>query len=231
MVSLDKAIIAHHDVGGERFEILVDPKLAEMYRTGQKKEINNVLAVEEVFKNYRRGDRHKSSDLEKAFDTTDIFRIADIILKKGEIQLTTDQRREKFEERKKQIITILAREAIDPRTDAPHTRQRIENALEQAKKVNIDPMKDAESQIEDIVKALRPIIPLKFKKIRVAAKIPPEYAQRIYGTIKNYGIQKEEWTSTGSLIVVIEIPAGMQAEFYDKLNNMTSGNVETKVVE
>lgn len=230
MSNLENSITAHMDIGGERFEIVVDPDLSYLYRTGQKKELNNVLTVEEVFKNFRNGERHTASALQKAFGTTDIYEIADRILKRGEIQLTTEQKRKMLSERKKQIIAILAREVIDPRTGAPHTQMRLEQALEESR-VHIDAFKEAPEQLEEVIKALRPIIPIKFERVRVAAKVSPAYAQRIYGMLKSYGIQKEEWARDGSLIVVIEMPAGVQGEFYDKLNRATSGSAETKIVK
>lgn len=230
MASLEKSITAHMDINGERYELLVDPDLAYLYRIGQKKEIANVLAVEEVFKNFKKGERHTTSSLQKAFGTTDVWQIADRILKNGDIQLTTDQKRKMLEEKKKQVIAIIAREAIDPRTGAPHTQMRLEQALEESR-VHIDAFKDASQQIDEVVKALRPIIPLKFEHVRIAVKIQPEHAQRIYGTLKGYGIQKEEWARDGSLIIVIEMPAGMQGEFYDRLNKLTAGSAETKILK
>ncbi|VVB99982.1 Ribosome maturation protein SDO1 [uncultured archaeon] len=230
MASLDKCITAHMDINGERYEILVDPDLGYMYKTGQKKELNNVLAVEEVFKNFKKGERHTTSSLQKAFGTTDVWQIAERILRHGDIQLTTEQKRKMLEEKKKQVLALIAREAIDPRTGAPHTMMRLEQALEESK-AHIDGFKDAAAQVEDVLKAMRPIIPIKFEHVKIAAKISPEYAQRIYGTIKGYGIQKEEWAKDGSLIVVIELPAGMQGEFYERLNKLTAGKAETKIVK
>ncbi|MCX8194854.1 MAG: ribosome assembly factor SBDS [Candidatus Micrarchaeota archaeon] len=230
MASLENSILAHIDIGGERYEIVVDPDLAYQYRTGQKKELANVLVVEEVFKNFRNGERHTSSSLQKAFGTTDVYQIADRILKKGEIQLTTEQRRKMLQEKKKQIIAILMRECIDPRTGAPHTQLRLEQALEESR-VHIDAFKEASEQLEEVIKALRPIIPLKFERVKVAVKVPPAYAQRIYGMLKGYGIKNEEWDRDGSLIVVIEMPAGVQGEFYDRLNKATAGSAQTRLLK
>lgn len=218
------------DINGERYEIMVDPDLAYMYKTGQKKELNNVLTVEEVFKNFRNGERHTSSSLQKAFGTTDIFLIADRIIKRGEIQLTTEQKRKMLAERKKQVIAFLARECIDPRTGGPHTQARLEQALEESR-VRIDAFKEVSEQIEDVIKAMRPLIPMKFEHVKIAAKISPSFAQRIYGMLKGYGIQKEEWTKDGSLVVVVEMPAGAQSEFYDRLNKATAGSAETKILK
>jgi len=230
MATLDNSITAHMEIQGERFEVMVDPDLALAFRLGQKKELNNVLTVEEVFKNFRKGERHTTSSLQKAFGTTDVFAIAERIVKNGELALTTDQKRKMLEEKKKQIVAILMRECIDPRTGAPHTQLRLEQSMDAAR-VHIDGFKDAASQVEEVMKALRPIIPLKVEKARVAVKIPPEHAQRVYGTLKGYGIQKEEWARDGSLIVVLEMPAGMQGEFYDKINRATAGAAETKLMK
>ena len=230
MTTIENSITAHMDINGERYEIMVDPDLAQMYKSGQKKELNNVLTVEEVFKNFHKGERHTATSLQKAFGTTDIYVIADRIIKKGDLQLTTEQKRKMLVERKKQVIAFLARECIDPRTGGPHTQMRLEQALEESR-VHIDAFKEVAEQIEDVIKAMRPLIPMKFERVKIAAKISPSFAQRIYGMLKGYGIQKEEWAKDGSLIVVVEMPAGAQGEFYERLNRATAGQAETKIVK
>jgi len=229
MTTLDKALIAHMDVNGERFEIFVDPDLGLMYKRGEKKELNNVLVVEEVFKNAHKGERHKSEALKKAFHTENMWEIAGIILKKGDLALTTDQKKRMIEDKRKQIAALIAREAIDPRTGAPHTLVRITQTMDNTR-LDIDPFKDASMQVDAVVSALRLALPIKFERKRIACKIGPEYAQKTYGMFKNYGIQKEEWTSDGSLVVVVEIPAGLTSEFFDKINKATAGNAQTKMV-
>lgn len=229
MVSLDKAIIASYEKGGKRFELYVDPDAAYAYLDKKKTDVKNMLVADEIYSDAKKGERAKSSDVQTVFGTTDVMEILKFILENGEVQLTTQQKRKKVDEKRKQIVAILLREAIDPRTKAPHTQIRIENAMEGAR-VHIEPFKDAREQLEDIVAALRPILPMKFEKIKVAVKVPAAFAHKCYGTLKNYGIQKEQWTKGGDLIVVVEIFAGLQGEFYDKLNKMTTGQVETKVV-
>lgn len=230
MVSLDKAIIASYDREGRHFELFLDPDNAYLYLEGSKKDLKNILVVEEVFEDAKKGERHKSEAIKKAFGTTDIFEILKIMLEKGEVQLTTEQKRRKLEETRKKILGIICMEAIDARTKAPIPIQRLENALEQVR-VHIEPFKDPREQVPGIVKLLLPIIPIKFEKINIAVKVPPAHAHRCYGTLKSYGIKKEQWLGDGSLIVVIEIPAGMQGEVFDKLNKQTAGQIETKIVE
>ncbi|MEM4389922.1 MAG: ribosome assembly factor SBDS [Candidatus Micrarchaeia archaeon] len=230
MTTLEGAVVAHIEHHGKRFELLVDPNLAFLYRTGRKPDLTNVLVAEEVFENARKGERHKAEEVKKAFGTTDIYKIAEVILKKGELQLTTEQRREMLEEKRKKIVAILARECIDPRTGAPHPPHRIEKAMEEAR-VRIDPFKDAEAQVEEVLKALRLVLPLRFEKTRIAVKVPAEFAQKAYGMLKAYGLQKEEWQPSGDLIALLEMPAGVQGEFYDRINKLTGGRAETKVVK
>lgn len=229
MTSLDKAILAVYEKGGLKFEVYVDSEAVYAYLDKKKTDLKNILVSDEIYADAKKGEKAKATDVQKIFGTTDSMSILDFILKHGEVQLTTEQKRKKVEEKRKQIIAILLREAIDPRTKAPHTQLRIENALEQIK-IHIEPFKDAREQLEEIVKALRPILPMKFEKIKIAIRIPAEFAHRCYGTVKGYGIQREEWLKDGSLVVVVEIFAGMQGEFYDKLNKQTGGQIETKVL-
>ncbi len=230
MTSLDKAILATYDREGKHFEIYIDPDGTYAFLDGSKKDLKNILVADEIYADAKKGERAKATDVEKVFGTQDMMQILEFMLRKGDVQLTTEQRRKKIAEKRKQIIAILLREAIDPRTKAPHTQIRLENAIEQAR-IHVEPFKDAREQIDDIVKTLRPILPMKFEKIKIAVKVPAVFSHKCYGSLKNYGIKKEQWTKEGDLIVVIEIFAGMQGEVYDKLNKMTNGDIETRIIE
>lgn len=227
MTTLDNAIIASYEKGGKRFELYVDPDAAYAWLDKRKTDLKNMLVAEEIYSDARKAEKAKPADILATFGTNDIMAVLEFIMKNGEVQLTTEQKRKKAEEKRKQIIAILLREAIDPRTKAPHTQIRLENAMEQAR-IHVDPFKDAREQLDDVVKELRPILPMKFEKLKIAVKIPAAFAHKCYGTLKNYGMQREEWTKAGDLIAVVEIFGGLQGEFYDKLNKLTGGQVETK---
>jgi ribosome maturation protein SDO1 len=227
MATLEKSVIAHFDSHGERFEIIVDPKLALDFRLGKKTDFSNILVADEIFKDSKKGEIHKPELLKKVFGTDDIFEVAKKIIKDGEVPVTTEQKHQMMEEKRKKIIAILARECIDPRTGTPHPPQRIERAMEEAR-VRIDPFKSAEAQLDEIISPLRPILPLKFEKARLAVRVPADLSQKCYGALKEYNIQQEEWASDGSLIAIVEIPAGTQAEFFDRMNRLTAGRVQIK---
>lgn len=230
MGSLENSVVAKLSQRGEDFEIIVDPKLALDFKLGKKQDFNNVLIVEEVFSDAKKGDRQSADKLKKAFGTDDVSEIAQKIIKDGEVPITTEQRREMTEEKRKQVIALIAREAIDPRTNAPTPPVRIEKAMEESR-AKIDPFKPAASQINDVLPALTKVLPLKFEKMQMAVKIPADLGQRLYGSFKGYKVLKEEWLSDGSLAVLVEIPAGIQSEFLNKINSMTSGRAQIKEVK
>jgi ribosome maturation protein SDO1 len=226
---MSKTVIAKYSVNGDEFEIFVDADSAYDFITGKITNPMAPLQAEEVFEDANKGKRQSREKILKAFNTEDIAKIAEIILKKGNVPITTEQKNKMLEEKRKQIITIIARNSIDPRTNAPHTVQRIDNAMHEAK-VNVDPFKNANEQVEGVIKKINMILPIKFATMRLEVVIPPEYANRCYGLLKQYGIKSEEWQSNGSLKAVLEFPAGLQAEFYEKLNSYTKGSATTKAM-
>jgi ribosome maturation protein SDO1 len=226
---MSKTVIAKYSANGEEFEIFVDSDMAYEYITGKRKDAMSVLQAEEIFKNANKGERQTQEKIKKVFNTEDISKIAEIILKKGEVPITTEQRHKLVEEKRKQIINIIAVNSIDPRTTAPHTPARIENAIEQAHIV-VDPFKNANEQVDGVIKKINMILPLKFATARVEAEIPAAYAHRCYGTLKQYGLKSEEWQNNGNLKVTLEFPAGLKQEFFDKINGLTKGEAQIKVM-
>jgi len=227
MVTVEEAIIAKIDKAGKHFEILVDPQLAYDLREGRSVSIQRMLATNVICTDSKKGERASMKDVEAAFGTTDIEKVAEFIVKHGEIQLTTEFRRKKVEERRKQIATLISRNAINPQTRIPHPPERILNAMEQAR-VNIDPFKTAEQQVDDIIKAIKQILPISVEQITLNIEIPAKYSGRAYGVVKEYGIEKENWLSDGSLVVKITVAAGIKEAVYRRLAALTEGNVKVE---
>jgi ribosome maturation protein SDO1 len=226
----EKYTIARLTKDNEHFEILVKPDKALDYRTGNTSRITEVLVAEIIFADANKGTKVSEAQMNKAFETTDPLKIADEILKKGTIQLTTEQRRKMVEDTRKQIIDFISRQAVDPKTNLPHPPLRIENAMEQIR-YQIDAHRSVEEQAREIVKLLRPILPLKIEQISVAVRITAAYSARAYGSIKSTGeIKQDEWLSDGSWQGVIELPAGAYASFLNKLGDITKGTGEAKIL-
>lgn len=230
-IDLGDAVLAKLEVQGKRFEIIVDPKLAWSFKQGETVDVRDVLRGETIFKDALRGRKATKEDLEKVFDSTDELEIARRILVDGSLQLTTEQRRELFEKRLRQVIDIITRNCINPKTGLPHPPARIEAAMEEAK-ITVDSRRSAEEQVSDIVKALQPVIPIRMEIQRVAIKVPPDFAAKSVGVVKRFGrITKDEWQRNGSWIAIIEVPGGLRGLLIDELNALTRGRSEIKILK
>jgi len=224
-------VIARVEKSGEKFEILVKPEAVQKVRDGKDVDLLKELAIDEIFKDAHKGSKASEDKMGEFFGTTEPLAVAKQIIQRGEIQLTTEQRRQMLEAKRKQIVQYIAANAINPQTSTPHPPQRIENAMEEAK-VHVDPFKSIEEQVKEVLDALRPLIPIRFEKVRIAVKLSAEDSAKAYGDIKSFGtIVKEEWSSTGAWIGLVEMPAGMQTEFLERLNAKTKGNVETRILK
>jgi len=231
MVSLEKAVVARLERGGFRFEVLVDPEAAQKFRDGGQIEILESLAVEEIFKDQSKGDRAADENIKKVFGTNDLATVATAIVKEGDIELTTAQRKEMVERKRKAIVADIARNAINPQTKAPHPALRIEMAMEEAK-CKVDPFKPVEEQVKLVLEALRPLLPIRFEKVNIAIRLKGEDYAKCIADIKSFGtLKKEEWQANGNWIGVVEMPAGIQTDFMERLNEKTRGAVECKVLK
>jgi ribosome maturation protein SDO1 len=233
MIPLEEAVTARLESHGERFEVLVDPDAALAIKRGEfEGELEDVIAAEDVFENTSRGDRPAENALEEVFDTTDPLEIIPQVIKEGEIQITAEQRREMQEQKHKNLVNRITRNAVNPQMDnAPHPPERIESALEETD-FRVDPMEPVETQVDEALDALRPVIPIRFDEVTVAVQVPADYAGSAQAKIRTFGeLEREEWQNDGSWVGVLTFPAGMQNEFYDLVNEHTSGEAETRIIK
>ncbi len=228
--SIDKSVVARWHYQGDKFEILVDPDKALLFKKGGKIDLNDVLAMPTVYHDVRNTKKVAEQDLQRIFGTVDVFKIADKIIRQGELQLTTEQRRVMVEQRRMQVADVIAKRGINPQNNLPHPTQRIVNAMDQCG-VNVDPFVDAELQVDKIVKEIKKVLPIAFQKLVVELKIPSQFAGKAYAILKSSGeLTKENWLGDGSLQVNMKILAGIQADFFQKVSNLTHGQFESKIV-
>ena len=228
MVSLDEAVIARLESGGHKFEILIDPEAAQAFRENGEIDWDDALATEGVWSDSAKGEHAGDEAVQEVFGTLELEAVCTAILERGDIQFTAAQRKEMVERRHRQLVAHIASAAMNPQTGAPHPPQRIENALAEAK-FAVDPLEALERQVERAVKALRPLLPISFEKMRVAVRIPAQHVGRCYGEMKALAsITQEEYQSDGSWIAVLELAAGAHADLLDRLGSLTHGTAETK---
>jgi ribosome maturation protein SDO1 len=216
-------VIARYISKGEKFEMIVDSELAWEYKLGKRTSLENVLISDTVYKDANKGERATTASLQKVFGTTDIMKIADIIIKKGNLPITAERRNRLLEENRKKIINIITRNCIDTRTNAPLPPSRVENILKELK-VRIDPFASAEEQATEIIKEIKKVIPIKIAKAIIQIQIPVDYASKTYNQViaKMSTVVNSNWKNDGSWEGEVEIPAGIQETFIQKINEISN---------
>ena len=211
---------------GKHFEIIVDLDEALKFRKG---EVSSIEAEgDKIFTDSKKGETASNSDLKEAFGTEDVKIVIEKIVKNGEVLVTQEHRTEEKEKKFKQIVDFLTSNAVDSQTGNPHTAERIRSALEQA---HID-IKNIpiENQIKDIIEGISKIIPIKIETKKIKVTIPAVHTGKVYGIVNQYK-EEESWLDDGSLQVIVNIPAGIIMDFYDKLNAVTHGSALTEEIK
>tara|TARA_B100002052_G_scaffold39377_1_gene31467 strand:+ start:4404 stop:5096 length:693 start_codon:yes stop_codon:yes gene_type:complete len=230
MVSLEDSVTARFETGGNRFEILIDPEAAQQYKEGEEIDWEEAIAADGIWNDSSKGDRAPEKLVNDTFGSLDLIDIYKKILAEGSIQLTSQQKKEMVEQKRKRIISHIAANAMNPQTGGPHPPQRIENAIEEIR-YSVDPIESDEKQIEKIVSKIKLLIPISFDKIRVAIKIPAIHVGKCYGQLSGLGnIESEEYQKDGSWIGIIEMAAAAQTKLEDLLGSVTKGTAEIKAL-
>ena len=231
MVRIEDAVVARYSHAGKRFEILVDSEIARGVIDGKNASTDELLASLEVYRDAGRGERVSEKDLSKTFGTTDMGAIASEILKKGEIQFTTEQRRRAVEEKRKQIVDYIVRCGINPQTKSPHPPHRIENAMGEVRVV-IDPFRGTEEQALKVISAIQVKIPLKIESVSLEITLDPMDYGKCIALLKHYGnVMRQKWLGDGRFECTIDVPAGIRAEFIGALSRHASGEVGIEEVK
>jgi ribosome maturation protein SDO1 len=223
--------VVKYSYEGEKFEILVKPDPALEYKLGKNKDISSVLVSDDIYTDSSKGTKPSIEKLLKAFKTEDATEIAEKILQKGDLNLTTEQRRKMVEEKKKQLVEFIAKTYVDPRTHLPHPPIRIEQAMKDAR-ISVDSQKSVDEQVKDIVEKLRSIIALKSENLSLEIIIHAQFASQSYAVLKSVGsLKKEEWQNNGSLKAILEIPAAARPHVIDRLGSITKGSASVEVIQ
>src|SRR5207302_1708123 len=103
--------IARVEKAGEKFDVLVKPDAVQRIRDGKEVDLLRELAIDEIFKDAHKGSKASEEKMMDFFGTTEPLAVAKQIVQRGEIQLTTEQRRQMLEAKRKQIVQYIAANA------------------------------------------------------------------------------------------------------------------------
>ncbi|NHJ46732.1 MAG: ribosome assembly factor SBDS [Asgard group archaeon] len=230
-IDLEKKALVRYTYRNQKFEIIVDPEEALNYKKGEDVPVNDVVEGFIVFHNATKGEKASEIILEQIFETSDEEKIVEIILQKGALQLTQKQRKRLLKDKIDDIINFIHVHCINPQTNKPHPPARIESAMDEAG-VNIDYVLPADKQAKDIIKQIQSIIPIRLETVVLAVKITSDYTGPAFGIVSGAGeLLEDQWGNDGTWYARIEMPSGKQADFLDKINQLTKGKAEVKIIE
>ncbi|MEK6825223.1 MAG: ribosome assembly factor SBDS [Nanoarchaeota archaeon] len=208
------------------YEILVDLDEALKVKTG-KGNINSALVTPNIFSDLKKGLHAAKADLKDAFGTEDAYQIAQKIILSGEVQKTQEYRDAERDAKVKQVLQLILRNSVD-QNGRPYTEERLKRGLEEAH-VHID-NRPPEQQLTAAIEKLQTILPIRLETKHIRLTIPARFTGQVYGLLKDFK-EKEEWLSNGNLECVMNIPAGMQLDFYDKLNAIAHGAIQSEEIK
>ncbi len=232
MISLDEAVTARLESHGQRFEVLVDPDAAlAIKRDDFDDDLEDVIAAEDVFEDASRGDRPPENMLEEVFDTTEPMAIIPKSSSGGRFRSRpTSAARCRNKSTNSSSSGLRATRSIR-RWMTRHTRR---SALSPPSKKRISELtRWSQSRRRSTMPRCAPAghpHPVRRGHRRRASprglrreRPGPDPAVR--------RLEREEWQSDGSWVGVMTFPAGLQNDFYDVVNEHTSGEAETQIIK
>ncbi len=102
------------------------------YRQGIESDLSEVLQTDRVFTNVSKGEFAKSSDLKKAFGSSDEVEVCKLILQKGQIQVSELERSAYLENTLREVAVMISEKCMNPLSHRPYTVETIRNAMKEA---------------------------------------------------------------------------------------------------
>ena len=208
----------------QKLEIICNQGSVEGYRAG-KISLDDTLVTREIYKDAKKADRASEADILGVFQHKDMSKALDEIIKKGNYQLSTAERKKKVEEKRAQITYYFHKNFMDPKTKLPHPLTRIEAALGDIKGLRIHPDEPAEHQAKAIRKQLKDIIPLKSNALEGTIIVPHAFLGQSQGVIHGLcTVTKEEYTGAGCKMRVALVASDLQ-KLLSELNRVGKGEI------
>jgi len=221
--------IARLEIKGNKFEVIIDPEKAVYYKLKGGPWSDKIVKFDQVFKDYKKGERASAELLQKTFGTKDVYKIAKRIVDEGEIQVPLSLRKKLIEENKKRIINLLTRIALDKQTNLPIPPLRFEQALEKVG-ISIDPFKEPEEQIMYVIKELSRVLPLKIKEKEVEIQYKTELHKQLYQIVEQYGEVVEQKQKKESSELRVKVPEVSVSKLIQKLTKSFGESIKVNLL-
>lgn len=187
--------------GKETFEVLTFEGAVTKYRQNDMKKLEDVLASGDViFTDVKKGKQASKEQLAVAFGDVERHAMLEMLVKKGEVQVSAGERKDKLEAKRAEIVAHIHKTFVDPARGGPVPVTRIDNALNQLKP-RIDPDVAADRQVGAMLPKLTQILPLRKGGAVVTGtiKVPSKWIGSAGSVVRKHGtVTEEEFGADGA---------------------------------
>lgn len=234
-VRLTNIAIVKYKAKGLRFEIACFPNKVLDYRKKVEKDIKNVIQSPNVFSNVSKGSFARRDDLMEAFGTIDQLTILNIILEKGELQVTERERQSEIANKTKEIINYIAGMCVNSETKQPVSARVIEEGFKNAA-FQINLTQTVKQQAMKVFHVLSQTLPIERAKMKIIVASPAQYAKSIKNLLAiaetTRGIKITNIVQTvHSTEFTIIIDPGLLREITDDVTERTNGQGDISVAD
>lgn len=173
IVNYTNVAIVKLKVNKDKFEVACYKNKIKQYREKIETDINEVLQVSEIFTNAVKGDKANKKELAKHFPKMTNEEIIDLILMKGDIQVSDKERETLLGSVKNDIASIICEKTFDLQSGKPFSQNIILKALQDigaSIKEHEDPKKQALKFIKLIQDSNILTIERRYMKLAISLK-------------------------------------------------------------
>mmetsp|Transcript_40361 Transcript_40361/g.121609 ORF Transcript_40361/g.121609 Transcript_40361/m.121609 type:complete len:466 (-) Transcript_40361:124-1521(-) len=196
------------------------------YRQGIETDLSEVLQTDRVFTNVSKGQFANSSDLRKAFGTTDDEEVCKVILTKGQVQVSDMERSAQLENTQREVAAMVSAKCVDPSSNRPYTTGQIRDAMREVGFM-VHPTRSVKQQFLDCVRLLRErdVLRIERAKMELCVIVDGEdEGKRMVRRLTEAGAIVDEEGSKGGRVVVLIDPSLYRTA--DKLAKEGRGRME-----
>lgn len=215
---------------GKRFEIACFRNKVLSWRKGTETDIDEVLQTHTVFSNVSKGLIANRADLMEAFGTDEQDDICIEILKKGELQVSREERDDNQEQGMKEIATIVSDKCVNPETNRPYPITQIERAMQDIH-FSFNAARTAKQQALDVIRALKEKFPIERAQMSLRIRLPAKESKAAKLVLLPVvaKVESEEWDGD-VLEMVCAIDPGAYRQIDEIVRAQSKGRGSVEIV-